>query len=57
MDTAQKIVTQTPLTELWNTDGPLDARRAENLGEADIKRLLRDGSSRDRAAAAVDIGG
>jgi len=45
MDTAQKIVTQTPLTELWNTDGPLDARRAENLGETDIKRLLRDGSS------------
>ena len=45
MDTAQKIVTQTPLTELWNTDGPLDARRGENLGETDIKRLLRDGSS------------
>jgi hypothetical protein len=45
MDTAQRIVTQTPLTELWNTDGPLDACRAENLGETDIKRLLRNGSS------------
>jgi hypothetical protein len=45
MDTAQKIVTQIPLTELWNADGPLDARRAKNLGEADIKRLLRDGPS------------
>jgi hypothetical protein len=45
LDTAQKIVTQTPLTELWNTNGPLDARRAENLGETDIKRLLRDGST------------
>jgi hypothetical protein len=45
VDTAHKIVTQTPLTELWNSEGPLDARRAENLGEADIKRLLRDGSS------------
>jgi hypothetical protein len=45
MDTAQKIITQIPLTELWNADGPLDARRAENLGGADIKRLLRDGPS------------
>ncbi|UPK01522.1 hypothetical protein [Bradyrhizobium sp. 170] len=45
MDSAQKIVTQMPLVELWNADGLLDARRAENLGETDIKRLLRDGSS------------
>jgi hypothetical protein len=45
MDTTQKIVTQMPLIELWNSDGPLDARRAENLGEPEIKRLLRDGSS------------
>ena len=45
MDTARRIVIQTPLTELWNCDGPLDARRVENLGETDIKRLLRDGSS------------
>ncbi|WP_245320307.1 hypothetical protein [Bradyrhizobium lablabi] len=42
---AEKIVTQMPLTELWNAHGPLDARRAGNLGETDIERLLRDGSS------------
>jgi hypothetical protein len=45
MDTALKIVTQTPLTELWNSSGPLDAHRAENLGETDIKRLLQSGSN------------
>jgi len=37
MDTAQKIVTQTPLAKLWNANGPLDARRAENLGETSFE--------------------
>ena len=45
MDTSLKIVTQAPLTELWNSNGLLDAHRAENLGEADIVRLLQNGSS------------
>ncbi|MEH2533388.1 hypothetical protein V1277_000228 [Bradyrhizobium sp. AZCC 1588] len=45
MDMAQRIVAQTPLTELWNSDGPLGARRVANLGETDVKRLLQDGSS------------
>src|SRR6185436_19220135 len=45
MDTRQKIVTQIPLTELWNSSGPLNAFRVEGLGETDIVRLLRDGSS------------
>jgi hypothetical protein len=45
MDTRQKIVAQMPLTELWNSSGPLDAFRVEGLGETDIVRLLRDGSS------------
>jgi hypothetical protein len=45
MDTAQKIVTETPLTGLWNSSGPLDAFRVENLGETDIVRLLQNGSS------------
>jgi len=45
MDIALKIVTQTPLTELWNSNGLLDAHRAENLGETDIVRLLQNGSS------------
>ena len=45
MDTRQKIVTQIPLSELWNSGGPLDAFRVEGVGEAAIVRLLRDGSS------------
>ena len=45
MDTRQKIVTQIPLTELWNSSGPLNAFRVEGLGETDIVRLLRDGAS------------
>jgi len=45
MDPAHRIVTCTPLTELWNSKGLLDARRAENVGETDIVELLQDGSS------------
>ncbi|WP_334374656.1 hypothetical protein [Bradyrhizobium sp. AZCC 1719] len=45
MDIAQKVVTQTALTELWNSEGLLYARRAKQLGEAEIVRLLQDGSS------------
>jgi hypothetical protein len=45
MDSTTRIVTSIPLTELWNSGGPLDARRAHNIGDADIARLLRDGSS------------
>jgi hypothetical protein len=45
MDSTQRIVTCTPLTELWNSKGQLDAGRAENVGETDIVQLLRDGSS------------
>ena len=44
METAQRIVTQIPLAELWNSSGPLDASRGEYLGEVDIVQLLRDGS-------------
>jgi hypothetical protein len=45
MDSAKRIVTCTPLTELWNNDGLLDARRDENVGETDVVRLLQAGSS------------
>jgi hypothetical protein len=45
MDSAPRIVISTPLTELWNSKGPVDARRAEYVGETDIDQLLRDGSS------------
>ena len=33
---AQRIVTSVPLTELWNSEGMLDACRTENVGEADV---------------------
>ena len=45
MDSAQRIVTSVPLTELWNSEGMLDACRTENVGEADIVQLLRNGSN------------
>jgi hypothetical protein len=45
VDPAQRIVTGLPLAELWNNKGLLDAHRAAQVGEADIVRLLRDGSS------------
>ncbi|WP_342728527.1 hypothetical protein AAFG07_18685 [Bradyrhizobium sp. B097] len=44
MDASQRIVTQTPLTELWDNSGLVSARRIEPIGEAEIVRLLRDGS-------------
>ncbi|WP_298377587.1 hypothetical protein [uncultured Bradyrhizobium sp.] len=44
MDTSQRIVTQTPLTELWDNNGLVNARRIEPIGKAEIVRLLRDGS-------------
>jgi hypothetical protein len=55
MDTAQRIVTQMPLTELWNSSGPLDAFRVEKLGETDIVRLLQNGSSFVVAEAAQPL--
>ncbi|MGN1289127.1 MAG: hypothetical protein ACI4XG_21455 [Bradyrhizobium sp.] len=45
MDIGQRIVTQTPLTELWDSNGTLDAHRIEPVGEAEIVRLLGDGSA------------
>ena len=45
MDASQRIVTETPLTELWDSSGPVDARRIERIGDAEIVRLLRDGST------------
>jgi hypothetical protein len=45
MDPAQRIVTSTPLSELWDDCGLLDAHRVVNAAEADIVQLLRDGAS------------
>ncbi|WP_338827380.1 hypothetical protein [Bradyrhizobium sp. 27S5] len=45
MDTSKRIVTQMPLTELWDSSGLVSARRIEQIGEAEIVRLLRAGST------------
>ena len=45
MHAAQQIVTGTPLTGLWDSNGPLDAKHVGYAGEAEIKKLLRDGST------------
>ena len=45
MEPALRIVTCMPLTELWDSTGPLDARRLGYVGKTDIVQLLRDGSS------------
>jgi len=34
-----------PLAELWNQEGPLDARRSGDVGEGQITGLLRNGST------------
>ena len=51
VDSTRRIVTGTPLTELWNSNGVLDAYRAEYVGEMDIVRLQREGSTFVVAAA------
>ena len=45
MDPQHRIVTCTPVTELWNSSGTLDADHLREVGETDILELLRDGSS------------
>lgn len=41
MDPALRIVTHTPLTELWNSVGPLSAAKVRALDREDIAGLLR----------------
>ena len=43
MDANLRVVTQLPLQELWNDDGPLTATRERSLTGTDIKTLLRAG--------------
>ncbi|MFM9845741.1 MAG: hypothetical protein ACKVP3_01090 [Hyphomicrobiaceae bacterium] len=45
MDSAKRIVTRTPLTELWNSRGMVEAHRVGDIGKADIVQLLRNGST------------
>lgn len=46
MKLAQRIVTSTPLTELWNDSGILQARKVEDFGRAQIRGLLASGPVR-----------
>jgi hypothetical protein len=44
MQPALKIVTSTPLSEVWNDKGKLEASRTASIGSDEIKRLLRTGT-------------
>jgi hypothetical protein len=39
-----RIVVRTPLTELWDNDGPIAARRGRDLSAEDIRAILHSGS-------------
>ena len=45
MKPEQKIVISTPLSELWDSSGPVDGQLAEDLDEFEIKGLLEDGAT------------
>ena len=49
----QRIVTQLPLKELWNDDGPIAAERLRELSRARVRELLRAGPVR---FVVVDVG-
>lgn len=44
MDPHLRQVTRLPLSELWNDGGPVDADRLRNVGEDEIRQLLRLGA-------------
>lgn len=44
VDAKQRIVGSTPLAEIWNSDGDLDAERIRDIGADDIKSMLRQGT-------------
>ncbi len=46
MHSAHRIVVSTPLHELWNEDGSVDAVRVRDIGTEDIRELLRRGPLR-----------
>jgi hypothetical protein len=43
MNASQRIVTEFPLTELWNSLGPVPYQRANHLGADEIADMLRQG--------------
>ncbi len=42
----QRVVTSTPLTELWDENGPVEAARERDLGFEEVRSLLRGGPLR-----------
>jgi hypothetical protein len=42
MDFKLKVVTMTPLTELWTDEGLVDAKRGRQLSTSDLKEILND---------------
>lgn len=40
---SQKVVTSTPVTELWSDKGVVPGQRGSHLTQDDMKRLLRQG--------------
>jgi hypothetical protein len=42
MDWAKRVVITTPLSELWNEDGPLRAERRGDIGAERVRALLRE---------------
>jgi hypothetical protein len=41
MDLKDKVVIQTPLTELWTSEETLGHRRTRNLGKEDIRAMIK----------------
>ena len=46
MDPNQRVVTHTPLTELWDDRGPIPAERGQALGREDVRRMVQAGPLR-----------
>lgn len=46
MDISKRVVTQIPLSVLWNSEGSLDARRARWLDREEVRRLVQLGTTR-----------
>jgi hypothetical protein len=42
MDWAKRVVSSTPLSELWNEKGPLPAERRGDIGAERVRTLLRE---------------
>ena len=46
MEPSQRVITATPMRELWDQNGPVAAHRSRDLTAADLRDLLRRGPVR-----------